>query len=85
MIPGIHSYDNAVGRFKMLEGEFERGLDFIVFVAHPACRQYLETQAGLVDLPGHFGHNRRIGGKKRITDLDSDYRRHFFKLFRRPG
>ena len=85
MIPRIHPYDNTVGGFEMLEGELERGLDFVIAVAHPTCRQYLEAQTRLIDLPDHFGHGHWIRGKERITDLDRDYRRHFFNFFRRQN
>ena len=57
---GIHAHDNTIGWFDMLESEFERSLYFVISLAHPACRQYLEAQAGLVNLPDYFGHGHRI-------------------------
>ncbi|HUS72084.1 MAG TPA: hypothetical protein VMY06_03385 [Sedimentisphaerales bacterium] len=85
MISRIHADDNTIGGFEILEGELERGLNFMLAAAHPACRQYLEAQARLVDLPDHFGHGHRIRGKERIADLDRDDWWHFFKFLRRPG
>lgn len=85
MIPRIHADDNTIGGFDMLEGELERCLHFVIAAAHSACRQDLEAQARLVDLPDHFGHSHRVRGKERIADLERDDRRHFFKFLRRPG
>jgi len=83
--PRIHADDHAVARFEMLKSELERLSDQVLSVTHPPGRQNLETEAGLVNLLGHFGHLKRIGGKERIADLDRNYRRHFLQLLRCPG
>ena len=81
---GIHANDHAVGRFEMLEGKFEGGLDFVGLVAHPTSRQYFEAQAGLIDLPCDFGHGKRIRSEERVPYLSSDHRRHLLQLVLRP-
>jgi len=85
VIPRIHADNHAIGRLEMLEGEFERRLDFMVAAAHPTGRQDLEAQTRLVELPDHFRHGEGVRGEERVADLDSDHRRHFFQFFGSPG
>jgi hypothetical protein len=43
MISRIHANDNTISGFEMLEGELERCLNFVIAIAQPSCRQYLEA------------------------------------------
>lgn len=85
VVTWVHTYNDSIGRLDVLKGELERRFDFLLVTAHSACREDLETQARLVNLPDYFGHSQRVRGKERIANLGRHYRRHFFKFLRRPG
>jgi hypothetical protein len=56
----VHTDYHAIGRFNVLEGELEGLLDLVGLVTHTTCRQYFETETGLIDLPNDLGHGKRI-------------------------